>query len=95
LVSAITQTPASGPFALETTPPMSLVSMLTAAFVFCCPLSRTGKAVKSSAILATTMPAYNSLFMLIPFSLVSFRPLTGEIKSPPDQRATADLPSPT
>src|SRR5215831_1447154 len=36
VVSAITQTPASGPFALVTTPPMSSLSIATVAAPFCC-----------------------------------------------------------
>ena len=51
VVSAITQTPASGPFALLTTPPRSLLPTLTAAGLRCCALAPTSiPAVAKAAI---------------------------------------------
>src|SRR5215471_1620221 len=65
IVSAMTQTPASGPFALETMPPMSSASTATAAAEDCPAVvgieanvqSRTAHAGKTNAIAEMRNPA--------------------------------------
>src|SRR5262249_7910954 len=52
-VSAITHTPASGPFGLVTTPPRSLSPMLTPAGAGCCAWTCAGGAPSSTANAAT------------------------------------------
>src|SRR5215831_17125933 len=49
VVSAITQTPASGPFGPLTTPPRSLSPTVTPAGAVCCAASRAGKTVCNRA----------------------------------------------
>jgi len=46
-VSAITHTPASGPFELVTTPPMSSGSIATVAALLCCALTQGNEAIST------------------------------------------------
>src|SRR5262245_27153989 len=59
VVSAITHTPASGPFALRTTPPMSSLSMATSAA--CWAGSRLGAPVSSTAMARAAALKYSGL----------------------------------
>src|SRR6478672_11691503 len=68
VVSAMTQTPASGPFELVTTPPISSLSMLTD--VPCWLLSWLGHEAKKAAMPAATTPRYT---ILLVFTSCSFR----------------------
>src|SRR5207247_1932193 len=66
VVSAMTQTPASGPFVLVTTPPMSSASICTAAGGACCVDGRvTGQAANTAARPTTAAPEYTNLFVTI------------------------------
>src|SRR5439155_26352789 len=67
VVSAITQTPASGPFALVTTPPRSLAPTWIAGSVDCSARSPAGQAVKTTAMPTVTKPEYKPA-MGAPFS---------------------------
>src|SRR5262245_40772986 len=55
VVSAITQTPASGPFALVTTPPMSSGSIATVAPLLCWAMAAENQAISTAA--ATSIDA--------------------------------------
>ena len=71
VVSAITQTPASGPFALVTTPPMSSLSMGT---VESCWLpSSTGNTVSHAAIPEAVNIKANTFMFFIAISLLVIR----------------------
>ena len=63
VVSAITQTPASGPFALVTTPPISSLSMLTD--VPCWLLSWLGHEARKAAMPTATIPKYTSFLVIM------------------------------
>ena len=65
MVSAITQTPASGPLALRTAPPMSVAPTVTPGGVLCWALSRVGGAARSAASAIVATPKYNLLLMLM------------------------------
>src|SRR5262249_12078472 len=60
-VSAITHTPASGPFGPLTTPPRSVGPMLT----LCCASSRAGDPVRNAAIATAATPEYKPLYLPI------------------------------
>src|SRR6266478_1459391 len=77
VVSAITQTPASGPFVLVTTPPISSLSMRTT--VSCWLLSWRGHEAKKAAIPTATIPKDNSLLV---FMTCSFRRFHFDIGDP-------------
>src|SRR5918992_682241 len=64
VVSAITQTPASAPFALVTTPPMSSLSMRTAPLL-CSPPIRAVQAAIPAATIAANKLKYKVRFLLI------------------------------
>src|SRR5207253_9414316 len=72
VVSAITQTPASGPLAPVTTPPISSASMRTAPPLFCCAVSPTGHGAKRRATPSTTKLNDNRFFGFIFPSLAYF-----------------------
>src|SRR4026209_1300178 len=59
VVSAITHTPASGPFARATTPPMSSLSITTAAPPLCCAWTRdeAGEVHEANKAVMTTINA--------------------------------------
>src|SRR6267154_1731297 len=61
-VSAITQTPASGPFGPVTTPPMSSLSMVTA----CCACNETGATQPTTAIPIAATPVKRILRIVMP-----------------------------
>jgi hypothetical protein len=63
VVSAITHTPASGPFELRTTPPMSSLSMATAAA--CCALAGAGTPAAKAAIPIAATVEYSACLSLI------------------------------
>src|ERR1019366_3990537 len=65
VVSAITQTPASGPLALVTTPPRSLLPMRIAGAALCPEFSPAAQAAKSTAMPAAAIPWYNTLVVFI------------------------------
>src|ERR1700693_3206659 len=69
LVSAITQTPASGPFELRTTPPRSVSPMLTAGV--CCAKTGPGEANAAAMAMAAT-PEYKAALFLISLSSNDF-----------------------
>src|ERR1700693_4563245 len=69
LVSAITQTPASGPFELRTTPPRSVSPMLTAGV--CCAKTGPGEANAAARAIAAT-PEYKAALFLISLSSNDF-----------------------
>src|SRR5215472_11113073 len=77
VVSAITQTPASGPFGPLTTPPRSLSPTVTPAGAVCCAASCAGERVSNSAAPIAAPPKCRLAFGLIDgssFGLVSQRP---------------------
>src|SRR5262249_2775250 len=65
VVSAITQTPASGPFGLVTTPPRSLSPIAGAGSAFCCALSCVGMAARSAATPAVIIVRNDRFFVLM------------------------------
>src|SRR5262245_65869674 len=65
LVSATTQTPASGPFGPLTTPPRSLSPTVTPAGAVCCAASRAGETVSNRAAPITATLKYRLAFGLI------------------------------
>src|SRR5262249_24210487 len=65
IVSAITQTPASGPFTPVTTPPMSSPSMGTAPRADCWALSVTAEPAQTAAIAIATTPRYSAFFIFM------------------------------
>src|SRR6266511_2106419 len=72
-VSAITQTPASGPFALLTTPPRSLSPTLTPAGGVCCSLTGAGGAPKNAASAIAATPKYRPVLIVMTAPPVSSR----------------------
>src|SRR5215472_14772990 len=70
VVSAITQTPASGPFGPLTTPPRSLSPTVTPAGAVCCAASRAGETVSNRAAPITATLKYRLAFGLIDALLV-------------------------
>src|SRR6266568_562486 len=72
VVSAITQTPASGPFALVTTPPISLLPMSTAALVRCGVLIPGGDAANNTSIPSASRATNDAVF-ICPSSMESIQ----------------------
>src|SRR5260221_9128382 len=64
-VSAITQTPASGPFGPVTTPPMSSLSMVTA----CCACNEAGATQPTTAIPIAATPVKRILRISCPLAV--------------------------
>src|SRR5687768_4818178 len=85
VVSAITQTPASGPLGPVTTPPMSSASMRTAAAVFWA-LMLPAEAARNAPKATATMPRYRTRFVLM-WTLLS---LTRGVYHPLVHDTTAD-----
>src|SRR5437879_3256454 len=69
-VSAITQTPASGPFGPVTTPPMSSLSMATA----CCACNEAGATQPTAAIPIAATPVKKILRIVMPLAVDGPRP---------------------
>src|SRR5258705_5541238 len=69
-VSAITQTPASGPFGPVTTPPMSSLSMVTA----CCACNEAGATQPTTAIPIAATPVKRILRIVMPLAVDGPRP---------------------
>ncbi|TMQ26806.1 MAG: hypothetical protein E6K82_03295 [Candidatus Rokuibacteriota bacterium] len=65
VVSAITHTPASGPFGPVTTPPMSSLSMGTAPPAACCAPSSSAEPTHTTAIANAAKPKYSAVFILM------------------------------
>src|SRR5262245_21939969 len=72
VVSAITQTPASGPLGLVTTPPRSLSPMLTAAGAGACALTCAGGAPRSATIAIAATLKDRPVLMVMTAPPVSF-----------------------
>src|ERR1700736_1946247 len=64
VVSAITHTPASGPFGPRTTPPMSVAPMLTAG-ALCWAPTDVGAGPSASARASAAAPRYNPRFVVV------------------------------
>src|SRR5262249_49751605 len=76
-VSAITQTPASGPFGLVTTPPRSLSPILTPAGGGCCAWTGADGAPRRAAIAIAATPNNRPVPMVI---TGSFDPIPGNAR---------------
>src|SRR6266705_4204387 len=66
LVSAITHTPASGPFELVTTPPMSSASIATAAPLLCCASTPVKEAARTHITANEPILGFTRHFILCP-----------------------------
>src|SRR5687768_4701471 len=89
VVSAITQTPASGPLGPVTTPPMSSASMRTAAAVFWA-LMLPAEAARNAPKATATMPRYRTRFVRSVFPMGTLLSLTRGVYHPLMHDTTAD-----